>query len=279
MIIVAPPDEPRTPDAADLKAYDELLEGASRLTVHDTETMTCIKALTVGSRSQDKFRIDVDGTPSALSVWVCFDRARPDARVIELPDESPRNAYFADILLGDGSDGRLVQTISCAGSTSQRWCDDTLPSSQSMDRGDTLQLDRDEGNGCVSTWSFLIKCAAPVTTMSVTSQDKLRTRLVATPALNKATCKRQWLDCLLCPVSCFTPCVLPLIASTMCCAYPPVNYEARNGELEALDGVQYVVPSLTTSCSGKHECVQHAPCRRPIASLPCFAHPAAWRGV
>ena len=88
------------PSEADLKAYDGLLTSASRLTLR-----------LVKSKAFTTFRVDVDGRRDQLTIVVNFDRD-PKHVGKNLRNAEPFGAFVADVLLGDGADGRIVQTIS-----------------------------------------------------------------------------------------------------------------------------------------------------------------------
>ena len=116
---------------ADLKAYDELLAGASRLTLRLAKSNK--------AKAFKTFRVDVDGRRDQLTILVNFDRD-PNNVGKDLRNAKPYNAFFADVLLGDGSDGRIVQTVSNPGSNKDSLSQARVLS-QSMDRGEALTVD------------------------------------------------------------------------------------------------------------------------------------------
>ena len=101
MARVLPAEAGPTPSAADLEAYDAIL-GASRL------TFRLVNAPSVCTT----FRVDADGTKDAFSILVNHDRARPGEN---RANDEPFGAFVADVVLGDGSDNRVVQTVTCSG--------------------------------------------------------------------------------------------------------------------------------------------------------------------
>lgn len=87
---------------ADLKAYDALLGGASRLR---------LRLVTKRHLAWTTFRVDVDGARDAFSILVHFDR-NPSHEGKNLVNKEPLGAFVADVVLGDGTDGgRVVQTV------------------------------------------------------------------------------------------------------------------------------------------------------------------------
>ena len=95
-----------TPRAEDLAAYDALLAGASNLSFYAGRNVKDVAVMT--------YSVAVDGALGALTIRVNHDRAQPGK---SLSNVDPFDAFVADVLLGDGSDGRVVQTVTCAG----RW--------------------------------------------------------------------------------------------------------------------------------------------------------------
>ena len=91
--------------------------------------------------------------------------------------------------LGDGSDGRIVQTITRAG------VDDLydVAEIQSMDRGDACTVTGSLGNCCAAMNNGcdpLCKCQAIEKAIKVERASGTSVRLTATPARNKAMCRR-----------------------------------------------------------------------------------------
>jgi hypothetical protein len=213
---------------ADLKAYDELLAGASRLTLRLAKSKQAFKT----------FRVDVDGRREVLTILVNFDRD-PNNVGKDLRNAKPYNAFFADVLLGDGADGRIVQTVSNPGSNKDSLSQARVLS-QSMDRGEALTVDGQAvpygalNAGC----DPFTKCRANEHAMTV-KRPGGEVRLAATPALNEATCRRAWCDCIL-----GVPCCAG-VGLWFCLAPPTVRYEVQDAARAPLGAARYTEPKYT----------------------------------
>ena len=211
---------------ANLKAYDELLAGASRLTFR----------LSKGKEAFTTFRVDVDGRRDQLTILVNFDRD-PNNVGKNLRNEAPFGAFVADVLLGDGADGRIVQTV---------WNDGVKDLSsarvnaQSMDRGEALTVDgKGVPYGALNAGCDpFTKCRANEFAMTV-KRPGGEVRLAATPALNAATCRRAWCDCVLCVPCCGG------VGLWFCLAPPTAHYEVQDAARAPLGAARYAEPKYT----------------------------------
>ena len=234
---VIPATSVGTPE--DLGAYDVLLTEATRLTFKVVKSDRSAAATTL--------RVDTDRGVSALTMRINFDRKHPgkaSQRNVE-----PYNSYVVDVCLGDGSESRVVQTVSCGG-TSNRMSQKGMVS-ESMDRGDLLNLTIDQGGTCDPWASACLKCVAPEQVLLVERGRAMAgggfqaggggTRLATTAAHNGATCRYVWCSALF---GLPTSCVLPLCVSC-CCAPPPTHYEVQGVDKVPLGGARYRVPHYT----------------------------------
>jgi hypothetical protein len=92
------------PTEADLKAYDALLTDAKTMKIH---------AVSDSKNHWRTFRVDVDDARHALSIHVNFDRIKEKrgAYIKDVGQDDPLGQFVADVVLGDGSDGRVVLTV------------------------------------------------------------------------------------------------------------------------------------------------------------------------
>ena len=213
-------------DEKDLRAYDAILAGASRLTFRLVKD----RKLAVTT-----FRVDADGTKDAFSILVNHRRGAE-----HLGKPYREREFYADIALGDGSDGRVVQTV-CR----EQCC---VPM-ESMDRGDKLVVSgglavneyNAEANmlGCLS--DLLCKCQAHEDELKMERISGSGVRLVSTPARNVATCRRSCFDVL---------CAIPTFFSgpacvSMCVAPPARYYELQDASDQPLGSALFTRKSYT----------------------------------
>ena len=182
------------PRAEDLVEYDKVIRTAGQLTFRaDKDAKLAAHVL----------RVDADGVP-ALSVLLHYDRSRPGKKLRDAP---PYSAYAADVVLGDGRDGRVVQTVWSAGSPEGTF--DKIEA-RTMDRGDALPL------------AFEQPTAASQEDAVVVQRADGGVRLAATADLNKKG----------------------LVAS--CCALPATRYyELQDASHAPLGAARYEVPART----------------------------------
>ena len=186
-------------DEKDLRAYDAILAGASRLTFRlDKDRKLAFTT----------FRVDADGTKDAFSILVNHRRGAEHLGKPYLQRE-----FYADIALGDGSDGRVVQTVFQTVSSPYGGKTLVLPV-ESMDRGDALVVSgglvmweyvdfNDIKNllGCLS--DLLCKCQAHEHELKMERASGSGVRLAFTAARNAATCWRWQFECLFNFPTCF----------------------------------------------------------------------------
>ena len=189
-------------DEKDLRAYDAILAGASRL------TFRLVKDRKLAFTT---FRVDADGTKDAFSILVNHRRGAE-----HLGKPYREREFYADIALGDGSDGRVVQTVCQTVSSDSQ--SKVLPV-ESMDRGDALVVTQSDYNllGCLS--DLLCKCQAHEHELKMERVSGSGVRLAFTGERNAATCRRSCFDCL---------CAIPtFFAGPVCvnmCVAPPTGY-------------------------------------------------------
>lgn len=213
---------------ADLDAYDAILKSASRLTFWMQRKRKNAWVL---------FRVDADATAGAFWIVVNHDRAQPGKC---LRNKAPYRAFVADVVVGASDGGRVVQTISSGGVSDLTHAITTGRhgvASQSMDRGAALELTATPG----AFFDPLLRCVAPRASLTVDRGGDRAVRLVATPALNGAVCRRAWFDTLIgLPTLCAgTVCV------SCCCAAPPARHEVQDGAGAPLGDARYTVPHYT----------------------------------
>ena len=204
-------------DEKDLRAYDAILAGASRLT---------FRLVKDRKLAWTTFRVDADGTKDAFSILVNHRRGAE-----HLGKPYRENEFYADIALGDGSDGRVVQTV-CR----ETYC---VPM-ESMDRGDKLVVSGGldpETNllGC------LLLCKAHEHELKMERASGSGVRLAFTAARNAATCRRSRFDCLCAiPTSCAGPACV-----SMCVAPPARYYELQDASDQPLGSALFTRKSYT----------------------------------
>ena len=209
-------------DEKDLRAYDNILAGVSRLT---------FRLVKDRKLAWTTFRVDADGTKDAFSILVNHRRGAE-----HLGKPYREREFYADIALGDGSDGRVVQTvfqtISCDLPGRYGQCISPARPVESMDRGDALVVSGGltDGSllGCLS--DLLCKCQAHEDELKMERISGSGVRLVSTPARNVATCRRSCFDVL---------CAIPTFFSgpafvNMCVARPSVYYELQDASDQPL---------------------------------------------
>jgi hypothetical protein len=160
--------------------------------------------------------------------------------------------FYADIALGDGSDGRVVQTV-CQTVPYRGKVLPVLPV-ESMDRGDTLVVSGalSDGSllgamGCLS--DLLCKCQAHEDEIKMERVSGSGVRLASTPARNVATCRRSCFDCL---------CAIPTFFSgpvcvSMCVAPPARYYELQDASDQPLGSALFTWKHYTfcyEACNG-----------------------------
>ena len=242
------------PSAADLAAYDGaqrrpvprarrrddgvaragMLSKAQTMSFHQVAKKDSKKALYV-------LRVDVDGVVGALSILLHLglDRAQPAKR----DANTPYFAFAADVVLGDGQDGRVVQTVSCAGVGDQGLGGATrgkgLPV-EVIDRGSATPIYVERPSDTWQLCAPLLTCRVPEDALTV-QRGAAGVRLVATSALNGAGCRRAWVDYLISiPTFCSGPVCL------LCCVAPPTrHYEVQDAQQSPLGGARYAVPGHT----------------------------------
>lgn len=241
----------------DLKAYDDFLAGASRLTFHAIEPPK-------SSNTFKMLRIDAEGVFSGqahgpsnplrggVSILLHFGKKGEGKPGKNVKNEEPWGAFTADIVLGDGSvPGHIVQTVSSAGLSGMNYYDrPNGPPVMSMDRSDKLEFYQ-KPSSCTDALSPFTKCQATEHTMTVNRPDG-GLRLVATVALNKASCRRAWCDAL-CGIATF--CSGPVFL--LCCvASATVHYEMQSltsaGTPTPVGGALYTQPGqlCCENCGG-----------------------------
>jgi hypothetical protein len=214
-----------TPRAEDLAAYDALLAGASNLSFYAGRNVKDVAVMT--------YSVAVDGALGALTIRVNHDRAQPGK---SLSNVDPFDAFVADVLLGDGSDGRVVQTVTCAGRRGVDYYKTPVADSQSMDRGGAKfglrhEPATDENCGC---WDCK-KCQSAEHAYVVVRADGGGVRLAATPALNGAKCRRCACD-VLCSIPTFFS---GPVCMSICWARPNEYYELQDDARAPLGGARY----------------------------------------
>ena len=211
-------------DETDLRAYDAILAGASRLTFRlDKDRKLAVTT----------FRVDADGTKDAFSILVNHRRGAE-----HLGKRYCEGEFNADIALGDGSDGRVVQTV-CQ---TVPYRGKVLPV-ESMDRGDALVVSggRADGNmlGCLS--DLLCKCQAHEHELKMERASGSGVRLAFTAARNAATCWRWQFECL-CG---FPPCGIVPAFVNLFVACPSRYYELQDASDQPLGSVLFTLPGRT----------------------------------
>ena len=202
-------------DEKDLRAYDAILAGASRLTFRlDKDRKLAFTT----------FRVDADGTKDAFSILVNHRRGAE-----HLGKPYRELEFYADIALGDGSDGRVVQTV-C-----REIC--CVPM-ESMDRGDKLVVSWGHAG---SLFDLLCKCQAHEHELKMERASGSGVRLAFTAARNVATCRRSCFDCL---------CAIPTFFSgpvcvSMCVAPPARYYELQDASDQPLGSALFTRKSYT----------------------------------
>ena len=169
------------PKPEDLREYDAILTAASRLTFR-------LKTVYSGKLAVSTFHVDADTNKDVFSILVNHT-PDPAKRGKNLGGRAPWGEFYAVVALGDGSDGRIVQTITRAG------VDDLYGQAeiQSMDRGDACTVTGSLGNCCAAMNNGcdpLCKCQANEKAIKVERASGTSVRLTATPARNKAMCRR-----------------------------------------------------------------------------------------
>ena len=202
-------------DEKDLRAYDAILAGASRL------TFRLVKDRKLAFTT---FRVDADGTKDAFSILVNHRRGAE-----HLGKPYRELEFYADIALGDGSDGRVVQTV-C-----REIC--CVPM-ESMDRGDKLVVSWGHAG---SLFDLLCKCQAHEHELKMERASGSGVRLAFTAARNVATCRRSCFDCL---------CAIPTFFSgpvcvSMCVAPPARYYELQDASDQPLGSALFTRKSYT----------------------------------
>lgn len=235
-------------DEKDLRAYDTILAGASRLTFRlDKDRKLAFTT----------FRVDADGTKDAFSILVNHRRGAE-----HLGKPYREREFYADIALGDGSDGRVVQTV--FQTVSSPYGDKTLVLPvESMDRGDALVV-----SGGLVMWEYvdfnhiknllgclsdlLCKCQAHEHELKMERVSGSGVRLAFTGARNAATCRRSCFDCL---------CAIPTsfagpVCVNMCVAPPTGYYELQDASEQPL-GSALFTRKASSYC---YACCCHATC-------------------
>lgn len=216
---------------SDADSYDALLMRSPSFTIH------CVRS----KQQKDKvaatmFTIDAPTEKSVLSVLVNFDRTQPGKNLSTYPITMK---YYVDIALGDGRNGRVVQTITSEGGDQQNQGFQEVIA-QSMDRdGGALEISGFANRGqpqCTPT--------PPREEFIVKQLDQYgrstRSRLVAPPELNQATKNRNILDCCIAiPTCCSGPAFLNL-----CWARPATHYELQTDNAAATTA-EYTVKHYT----------------------------------
>ena len=244
------------PSAADLEAYDALLAGASRVTFHlDKKNLKEVaEAYRQGFRVESRLRADVDGVRGAFYIITGDSHSdnvnSPQYRVAPM---------YSDIVLGDGSDGHVVQTITCKygndGAENAHWKQVSREvTSQSMDRGDTLRIKYDLPEGSCTLGEVEHPfCRCHLQKRSITVEREATTeiaqnsppvsapptgiQLVRTPEANKAGCCYMWTCCVCCgvPTCCFAPLLLYCF-----CPVPSDKYIIQDDTGAPLGGGRYL---------------------------------------
>ena len=241
MARIQPAEAGPTPSAGDLEAYDVILGNASRL------TFRLVNAPPVCTT----FRVDADGTKDAFSILVNHDRARPGEN---RANDKPFGAFVADVVLGDGSDNRVVQTITCPGQMDWKefmYNKKSCPPVQSMDRGDKLTLTSGYPGGALGACGCP-KCDKEIE-YKVERSSGASTRLFASKERNEAQCRRAWCDCLswIPLIACGGP-----ICLNVCCAHPDWHYELQDASNAPLGGASFTHKQFTccyNECSAKNQ--------------------------
>ena len=258
------------PSAADLKAYDALLAGASRVrfTLDNGPDFQKLLEDQLQSKEEayrfyvsDLYRADVDGVRGAFYIikGSTFSFAAYKAG-LSFRQQAPTT--LTDIVLGDGSDGprRVVQTITSNSKPgSPPW------TAQSMDRGDTLRIKvAAPQQSCCTLFPYIAlvdpfwKCR-PLK-QSITAEREATTemlqnsppesaaptgiRLVMTPELNKAKYCCMW-ACL--PPTVLTAGLMGFLLNCFCWR-PSDTYELQDDTGAPLGGGRYKVPRPPCVC-------------------------------
>ena len=217
-------------DEKDLRAYDAILAGASRLT---------FRLVKDRKLAWTTFRVDADGTKDAFSILVNHRRGAE-----HLGKPYREREFYADIALGDGSDGRVVQTVCQTVSSPYRG--KVLPV-ESMDRGDALVVSgglamRNDIKNLLGWLSDLLcKCQAHEHELKMERASGSGVRLAFTAARNAATCWRWQFECLFGFPTCFIgPAFLNLFVPC-----PSRYYELQDASEQPLGSVLFTLPGRT----------------------------------
>ena len=202
----------------DLRAYDAILAGASRL------TFRLVKDRKLAFTT---FHVDADGTKDAFSILVNHRRGAE-----HLGKRYCEGEFNADIALGDGSDGRVVQTV-CR--EKKEWC---VPM-ESMDRGDKLVVSW--GLDTMRLSDLLCKCQAHEHELKMERASGSGVRLAFTAARNAATCWRLQFECL-CG---FPTCGIVPAFVNLFVACPSRYYELQDASDQPLGSVLFTLPGRT----------------------------------
>ena len=208
-------------DEKDLRAYDAILAGASRLTFRlDKDRKLAFTT----------FRVDADGTKDAFSILVNHRRGAE-----HLGKPYRELEFYADIALGDGSDGRVVQTV-CR--EKKEWC---VPM-ESMDRGDKLVVSWVGETHCIGVGeTHCSKCQAHEHELKMERASGSGVRLAFTAARNAATCWRLQFECL-CG---FPTCGIVPAFVNLFVACPSRYYELQDASDQPLGSVLFTLPGRT----------------------------------
>ena len=223
------------PKPEDLREYDAVLTAASRLTFR-------LKTMYSGKLAVSTFHVDADTNKDAFSILVNHS-PDPAKRGKNLANESPWGEFYAVVALGDGSDGRIVQTITRAG-TVEYTLSGGRPEIQSMDRGDACTVTGSLGFSAVAMNNGsdpLCKCQANEKAIKVERASGTSVRLAATPERNKAMCWRWWCEaCCVLPTFCSGP-----VCINCCCSIPNLHYELQDSSNTHLGGALYTQRTYT----------------------------------
>ena len=150
-------------------------------------------------------------------------RVRTSAATLRTPATRSRRygAFVADVALGDGSDNRVVQTVTSSGHcVMKEMYSKKLCTIQSMDRGDQLALTQDQGG---ATYMGCPMCDREIE-YKVERSSGASTRLFASKERNKANCRRAWCECLFALPTWFAG----PVCFNCCCAQPNWHYELQD---------------------------------------------------